>query len=95
VRCHDPFARREGCWLLRRLAPHCARIELALLPKRKDEERLLHAMGWETANIHLGAKAAADDVKRDLAHRPAKWLQQAAEKMADCVTSDWRDWNKG
>jgi len=39
---------------VRRLAPNCSRIELSALPKERDELRLLHAMGWETANVHLG-----------------------------------------
>jgi len=40
------------------LAPHCSRIEMASIPKKRDEERLLHSMGFETANIHLGSKQA-------------------------------------
>ena len=47
--------------MLRRLAPDCSRIELASLPATHDAVKLLFAMGFETANVHLGsAKAAAD-----------------------------------
>ncbi len=95
VRCQDPFLRVAGKWLLRRLGPHCSRIELSLLPKQKDEEHLLRAMGWETANVHLGTRGAAGQISRDLAARPAEWLRDGAAKMVDCVSKDWREWNSG
>jgi hypothetical protein len=91
IRCADPFVRLKGRWILRRLAPDCARIELSALPAGRDEIRLLRAMGWETANIHLGTlKAAA--IRRDLARRPAKWLSRAAARMTDAVGEDWEQW---
>src|SRR6266436_8716076 len=58
VRAPDPFVQVRGRWIVRRLSPHCSRIELSLLPKNRDECRLLFAMGWETANIHLGSRGA-------------------------------------
>jgi uncharacterized protein (DUF2252 family) len=48
VRCPDPFVHVRGTWLIRRLSPHCSRIELDDLPKDRDELALLFAMGWET-----------------------------------------------
>ena len=56
VRCRDPFVRVRRKWVVRRLAPDCSRIELSMLPEQRDEIRLLHAMGMETANIHLGSR---------------------------------------
>ncbi len=58
VRDPDPFVQLRGSWIVRRLSPHCSRIELAVLPSNRDEIRLLFAMGWETANIHLGTRGA-------------------------------------
>ena len=58
VRSPDPFVQMRGRWIVRRLSPHCCRIELSVLPKGRDELRLLFAMGWETANIHLGSRSA-------------------------------------
>src|SRR5205807_1378378 len=52
VRCLDPFVQSRGRWIVRRLSPHCSRIELATLRAPGKELRLLRAMGWETANIH-------------------------------------------
>lgn len=91
VRCPDPHVRVRGRWLLRRLAPDSSRIELGELPKERDEIRLLHAMGWETANVHLGcrnARAVGADVRR----RGWNWLYEAARHMAGAVTRDWKSW---
>ena len=92
VRVMDPFVRVHGHWLLRRLAPDCSRIELRSLPKSRDELKLLHAMGWETANVHLGTKKAVRRVLGDLKKRPAKWLGKAAEAMAKATIDDWKEW---
>ena len=92
VRVPDPFVRPYDSWLLRRLAPDCSRIELASLPESRDEERLLYAMGWETANAHFGTPRAIPAIKRDLARRPANWLHKAAKAMLHATERDWREW---
>jgi hypothetical protein len=92
VRCADPFYAVTQGWIVRRLAPDCSRIELDELPDWRDEARLLRAMGFETANIHLGSLDRR--VIRDLDARPRRWLEKAAEKMADVVREDWRSWVK-
>src|ERR1035437_5668771 len=90
VRVPDPFVKVNGQWLIRRLAPDCSRIELGSLPKTRDQLRLLHAMGWEAANIHLGTKAAVGLVLKDLNKRPSKWLRRAAEAMVKATLEDWK-----
>ena len=92
VRCADPCLEFEKGWAIRRLAPHCSRIELTELPHRTDDLRLLRAMGRETANIHLGSKDAVAAVKADLAKRPVKWLFDAATAMAEATKADWKEW---
>ncbi len=92
VRVPDPFLCVKGRWLIRRQAPDCSRIELGSLPQSRDELKLLHAMGRETANIHLGHKAAASRVLRDLNRRPGKWLRRAAEAMTRATLQDWAGW---
>lgn len=94
VRVIDPFIHLNGKWLIRRLAPDCSRIELASLPKAKDELKLLHAMGWETANVHLGTKRAIKSVLQDLRKRPANWLTKAASAMTKVILAEWREWSK-
>jgi hypothetical protein len=91
IRTPDPFVRVEGRWLLRRLAPDCARIELESLPKRYDEYRLLHAMGWETANIHLASRRPAA-LLASLKRLGSDWLPHAVERMAAALREDWEAW---
>jgi len=95
VRVADPFVRLQGNWLIRRLAPDCSRIELASLPKTKDELKLLHAMGWETANIHLGSRRVRGLVQKDLRERPARWLSHAVTAMTQATLADWKAWRAG
>jgi hypothetical protein len=92
ARCPDPFVRLKKRWIVRRLAPDCSRIELSALPKERDEIRLLHAMGWETANIHLGT-AKARVLLRDFDKRPAGWLLKAAKRMQKAVLDDFREFS--
>lgn len=94
VRAPDPFVKVYKHWFIRRLAPDCSRIELAQLPKKGAEARLLYAMGWETANIHLGCPGAIPAVRRDLKARPAQWLHDGAVAMVRAVTEDWEEWRK-
>ena len=93
VRCPDPFVGVRGRWVVRRLAPDCSRIELSSLPDKRDAVRLLYAMGWETANVHLGS-AKASVIEADLAKRPAGWLHAAAGILAESVEDDWNAWRK-
>ncbi|MGH9773770.1 MAG: DUF2252 family protein [Candidatus Acidiferrales bacterium] len=95
VRVPDPFLHPYGDWLLRRLAPDCSRIELASLPAKRDEQRLLYSMGWETANIHLGSKEEIPKVLADLKKRKGDWLHLAAREMVRAVERDWKAWRRG
>ena len=91
VRAIDPFVRLKGPWIVRRLAPDCSRVELASLPKQKEESRLLRAMGWEAGNVHLGSKRTSAILK-DLSKRHAQWLHRAAARMCKATTADWSEW---
>ena len=53
----------EG-WVVRGLAPDRCRIGLSELGPERDETRMMHAMGWETANIHLGTRPAGERCSR-------------------------------
>jgi hypothetical protein len=94
VRSPDPFVQMRGRWIVRRLSPHCCRIELSVLPKGREELRLLFAMGWETANVHLGSRTALKQIRQHLNRSKAGWLLFSARSMADAVTRDWRIWKK-
>jgi hypothetical protein len=94
VRSLDPFVQLRGRWIVRRLSPHCCRVELDALPRDRDELRLLFAMGWETANVHLGSPSARKIVRQHLTKLKPDWLSVAAKDMAAAVSSDWRVWRK-
>ena len=90
VRSPDPFQTLVGSWLIRRLSPDSNPIEIADLPKRRDETTLLRAMGSEAANVHLGSRREVARIRSDLRHRGWKWLRRAGKKMAAAVEREWK-----
>lgn len=94
VRCADPFVQLRGRWIVRRLSPHCSRIELATLKAQGQELRLLRAMGWETANIHMGTKTVRKPILRHMQKQRGRWLHKATEKMLEAVREDWKTWKR-
>jgi hypothetical protein len=91
VRVPDPFVRIKDGWIVRRLAPDCIKIELVSVPRDKDKTKLLQAMGWETANVHVGSKNARA-ILADLGKRDGHWLHDAAERMIQATKADWKEW---
>jgi hypothetical protein len=89
VRQPDPYYTVEDGWVVRRIGPHCGRIELADCPKRRDERLLLRDMGRETANLHLATSDQRDNVLHDLSERKTDWLLNAAQAMAKATEKDW------
>jgi hypothetical protein len=90
----DPSSRTLGTWRRRRLAPDGVRLELVDYP-RGDERRLLHAMGFETANVHQ--RSAPEDLARVRRHAETLTvgaLQEAAESLTAAVEHDWRAWRR-
>ena len=68
--------------------------ELSQIKAEGVEMRLLHAMGWETANVHLGTQSAVRLILRHLRKQKSKWLHSASEDMLRAVREDWKDWKK-
>ena len=94
VRAYDPFLRMHGTLILRRLSPHCSRIELRQMPRWRDEQKLLWTMGYELANVHLGTRGASMQIRADLRRRKPKWLRQSAETMTDATLTEWKEWKR-
>jgi hypothetical protein len=97
IRSPDPFVGLHKNWVVRRLAPHCSRIDLASIPKERDEARLLSAMGWETANIHLGTVKKRKVIGEDLKTRQQinqDWLHNAVKDMSKATFDDWKEWKE-
>jgi hypothetical protein len=74
------------------LDPDSHPIDIMDLPKERDEARLLHAMGAEAANVHLGSTRAVGRILSDLRRRNADWLRTAAKTMASAMEYDWRQY---
>jgi hypothetical protein len=91
VRAIDPFVRVKDSWIVRRLAPDCTKIEISMIPRTRDEVRLLQAMGWETANFHLGS-GRGQRLLSDLTSRHSRWLHSASARMVSATKSDWESW---
>jgi hypothetical protein len=89
IRSRDPFQEIHGNWLIRRLSPDSNPIDINNLPKQRDEEQLLYAMGCELANVHLGSRRSIKKVLKDLHKRKGKWLRSTAKQMAKAVERDW------
>jgi hypothetical protein len=74
VRCKDPFVRLSGKWLVHQLSPDSSPLEIESMSGIKDQDRLLHAMAWEAANVHLGTAGAATTGCRGPAETPCEGL---------------------
>ena len=95
LRSHDAYQKVVGRWIVRRLSPDSNPIELSDLPAKREEDTLLHAMGSEAANVHLGRRGQSKNVLKDLRRRKVNWLRIAAKEMAKCVERDWKDYKQG
>jgi len=93
-RCPDPDVHEYPQWLLRRLSPDSSPIEVEGLAQHRDQDRLLHAMGWEAANIHLGRRRVGKALLADLRRRREASFRAAVRDMSKAITADWKDWKK-
>jgi len=58
-------------------SPDSNPICIEKLSGKRDEEILLHAMGTEAANVHLGEAGKANRTMQDLQSRESDWLRLA------------------
>jgi hypothetical protein len=94
IRCQDPYLKVTRHWIARRLAPDCSRIDLAELPRKRQEVALFRAMGWEIANIHCGTRNVAA-LREHLAALPVHWLHAASELMRAALHAEYGAGNDG
>jgi uncharacterized protein (DUF2252 family) len=94
VRAADPFVKMHRRWLAHRLAPDSSPIEIETLQGHDDQDRLLHAMAWDVANLHIGSRGADRRILNDLHRRKPNWLRSAVKDMRKQTLRDWKDWRK-
>lgn len=94
VRTPDPFFAVTGNWVARRLAFDCEKIALASLHSLSEANDFFEAMGFETANIHLGDKDAPEARMHLIAQnrKNPEWLLRCAEEMIKATKSDFQDY---
>jgi len=89
VRCADPYYEVSRGWLVRRLAPDCSRIDIDELVHHDDIASLLHAMGQEMANVHLGTAGGRKRILASWKNLAPDWLEAAAHTMLKLSLQDW------
>ena len=94
LRGTDPFNHVHDGWVMRRLSPDCSRIELAQLPKSRDESAMLHAMGVEVASAHLSTPTSIKALEAAVSKLKRKWLSKASDLMLKSTLEDWKVWRK-
>ena len=95
MRCPDPFVQLRGRWIVRRLSPHCSRIELATLKAHGKEMRLLSRDGTgngQHPSRHQDRPQA--DPRAHARSRKGSGCTQATEEMLKAVREDWKTWKK-
>jgi hypothetical protein len=78
-RVPDPSLMLTSHWVIRRLSPDCARLDLTDLSDNLEKAELLRSMGAELGNAHSGT----GDTKQILAH-----LSKARNQVALVLTSE-------
>jgi hypothetical protein len=91
TRMQDPILHFEKNWMVRRLAPHCTKIELSSLPRKIDELKLLMAMGTELANIHYRYRK---EILKDFKSRKKSEWKEAILEMTELTMSDWKEFKR-
>lgn len=91
-RSPDPKYELRGSIVVRRLSPNNRKIEIIDQPRTLLSTRMLHAMGYEIANIHRGTRGVRAVIQSDLAAQPHDWLHRSAVAAAAFVAREHRDW---
>jgi hypothetical protein len=100
IRDPDPYFQIHDRWMLRQLAPDTVKIEMSASPDAKSaslERNLFQAMGWETANIHLGSRnptSLGNSLDALAATEGEQWLTKASADMAKITKKDQAEWPK-
>jgi hypothetical protein len=92
-RAPDPWYRITGNIAVRRLSPNSQKIEVDAAA-RLCNAKMLHLMGRELANIHLGTGHRGAAIKKDFDGRKKCWLLDATEAATDFVSNEFGEWKR-
>lgn len=89
-RAADPHFAVVGQATARRLAPNSRKLETER--GFRLNRRLLHAMGFEIANVHAADDATVQTIKADLTHRRTRDFAAASLGVAAATARDWKSY---
>jgi Uncharacterized protein conserved in bacteria (DUF2252) len=100
ARPFNPGTRIHDGWLIRPLMSDCGWIDLSLLnvdtdptAVNLDQDRLLTAMGFEIANLHL-LSVPVDRLKKAVSEFRIPAFRKTTENMIDLIRADYKAWRK-
>lgn len=88
-RAPDPALHIGEHWVVRRLSPEARKVEIDEVEHAPDQRHLLHAMGRELANVHVGSAGGAALIRSYLERLPDDWLRTASFLAAERVLEDY------
>jgi uncharacterized protein (DUF2252 family) len=89
-RAPDPALHIAERWVVRRLSPEARKVEIDEIEHAPDQKHLLHAMGRELANVHLGSAGGSGSIRSYLETLPDNWLRTASSLAAGRVRDDYK-----
>jgi Uncharacterized protein conserved in bacteria (DUF2252) len=92
ARYDDPTAIETDGWLVHRLSPDTAKLDLTRFDRKRADQRLLAAMGTQVARQHVRARRTRQVVLADLMARSDDWLTRLAEELASATETDHQAW---
>ena len=100
VRSPDPLLQVHDRWLVRQFVPDTIKLEISVFRSSVRPlltPDLIRAMGFESANIHLGSKSPAElhaALARLNQELGRDWLRAATERMEKVTREDHSAWMK-
>jgi hypothetical protein len=92
-RAPDPWLNVKNGVAVRRLGPNNRKLEFADIGRLSL--KLVEAMGFELANIHMGDSRRADAIAPDLSKRHGtRWLEKATIRTAAATIGDWKEYRR-
>jgi hypothetical protein len=82
-------------WVIRRLSPEARKVEIDEVEHAPDQKHLLHTMGRELANVHLGSTGRPAPIRSCLERLPDDWLRTASGLAAERVQEDYEAFLRG
>ena len=91
-RAPDPWYDVRDAIVVRRLSPNARKIEVKEHGSDLGDSRMLRAMGYELANVHLGSGDEVSAIRSDLKKRGGRWLEKATASAVKFVTNDYEEY---